>query len=78
LTKGAVENLKLLDDPKSGVTEGVLQGGISDRTQSPDLLSLGRINYQIYWVFSNASANLEDLRQLKGKRVALGPQGSGR
>jgi hypothetical protein len=51
LTKGAVENLKLLNDPSSGVAAGILQGGISDRTQSPDLLSLGRINYQIYWIF---------------------------
>jgi len=47
LTNGAVENLALLNDPHSGVTAGIVQGGISDGTQSPDLLSLGRINYQV-------------------------------
>src|SRR4029079_15630678 len=34
-------------------------------------------NYQVYWIFYSATETLDDLRQLKGKRVALGPQGSG-
>jgi TRAP-type uncharacterized transport system substrate-binding protein len=41
------------------------------------LLSLGRINYQVYWLFYNAAETITDLRQLKGKRIALGPEGSG-
>jgi TRAP-type uncharacterized transport system substrate-binding protein len=77
LTNGAAENIALLNDPNSGIKVGIAQGGISDSTQSPDLLSLGRINYQIYWIFYNATETLSDLRQLKGKRIALGPQGSG-
>jgi TRAP-type uncharacterized transport system substrate-binding protein len=77
LTNGAVENLALLNDPHSGVTAGIVQGGISDGTQSPDLLSLGRINYQVYWLFYSAAETITDLRQLKGKRIALGPEGSG-
>ena len=77
LTSGAVENLKLLNDPHSGVTAGIVQGGLSDGTQSPDLLSMGRINYQVYWIFYNATESITDLRQLKGKRIALGPEGSG-
>ena len=77
LTNGAVENLALLNDPHSGVTAGIVQGGISDGTQSPDVLSLGRINYQVYWLFYSAAETITDLRQLKGKRIALGPEGSG-
>ena len=77
LTNGAVENLALLNDPHSGVTAGIVQGGISDGAQSPDLLSLGRINYQVYWLFYSAAETITDLRQLKGKRIALGPEGSG-
>ncbi len=77
LTNGAVDNIKLLNDPTSGIKVGIAQGGISDSDQSPDLLSLGRINYQIYWVFHRATETLDDLRQLKGKRIAVGPQGSG-
>ena len=77
LTNGALENIGLLNDPASGIKAGIVQGGISNGTQSPDLRSLGRINYQVYWIFFRAGDTLGDLRQLKGKRVALGPQGSG-
>lgn len=77
LTNGAEENILLLNDPTSGVKAGFVQGGISSRVQSPDLRSLGRINYQVYWIFNKATAPLGDLRELKSKRVALGPQGSG-
>ena len=54
-----------------------MQGGVSNGTQSPDLRSLGRINYQIYWIFYKATDTLGDLRQIKGKRIGLGPHGSG-
>lgn len=77
LTNGAVDNIKLLNDPTSGIKVGIVQGGISDRDRSPDLLSLGLVNYQIYWIFHRAAETLDDLRQLKGKRIAVGPQGSG-
>jgi hypothetical protein len=40
------------------------------------LLSLGRIDHQIFWLFSVGSP-LTDLSQLKGKRVGLGAEGSG-
>ena len=72
-----MENISLLNDPSSGFNVGIAQGGISDGEKSPDLMSLGRINYQVYWLFYSATDTLDDLRQLKGKRVALGPQGSG-
>jgi hypothetical protein len=77
LTNGAEENIKLLNDPASGIKVGIVQGGISDRNQSPDLVSLGRINHQIFWIFHSVTETLDDLRQLKGKRIAVGPQGSG-
>jgi TRAP transporter TAXI family solute receptor len=77
LTNGAVENISLLNDPTSGFKVGIAQGGISDGEKSPDVMSLGRINYQVYWIFYSATDTLDDLRQLKGKRVALGPTDSG-
>jgi TRAP-type uncharacterized transport system substrate-binding protein len=76
ITNGPVDNIKLLNDPTSGVEAGIVQGGISDSIQSPELLSLGRINYNVYWIFYSATETLNDLRQLKGRRIALGPQGS--
>ncbi len=77
MTEGAVENLKLLNDPRSGVQIGFVQGGVSNGEQAPDLLSLGRVDYQIFWLFYLASETLDDLTGLKGKRIALGPVGSG-
>lgn len=77
ITDGAVENLRLLKDPTSGVHAALMQGGISDRKQAPGLLSLGRINYQIFCVFYRATEVLDDLTELKGKRIAAGPVGTG-
>jgi len=77
MTDGSVENLELLDDPKSGVQIGFVQGGVANAEQAPDLLSLGRVDYQVFWLFYPASEALNDLTGLRGKRVALGPVGSG-
>lgn len=76
-TDGSVENLKLLNDPSWKVPIGLMQGGVADAETAPDLLSLGRIDYQVFWLFSSTKENLSDLAQLKGKRIALGPLGSG-
>jgi len=45
--------------------------------QAPGLLSLGRINYQIFCVFYRATEVLDDLTELKGKRIAAGTVGTG-
>ena len=76
-TDGALENLRLLNDPHSGIQAAFMQGGIANGEQAPDLLSLGRIDHQIFWLFHPADETLSDLTQLKGKRIALGPTGSG-
>ncbi len=76
LTNGSVENLRLLQDKNSGVQVAFVQGGISNGKQEPGVLSLGRINYQIFWLFYRATDTFEHLAQLKGKRVAVGPVGS--
>ena len=76
-TSGAVENLRLLNENESGVQVAVVQGGIGTREKYPELVSLGRITYQLFWIFYRDTASLDDLRQLKGKRIALGVEGSG-
>ena len=75
-TGGAKENLRLLNDPNSGIQIGFMQGGISNSKLAPDLMSLGRIDHQIFWLFS-VGDTLTDLSQLKGKRIGLGADGSG-
>ena len=76
-TVGALENLQLLQDPKSGVEIGFLTGGISDGSHAPELLSTGLIYNVPFWIFYPSSTTLEGLPQLKGKRIAVGPEGSG-
>jgi TRAP-type uncharacterized transport system substrate-binding protein len=76
-TVGALENLQLLQDPKSGVQIGFVTGGISDGRQAPELLSTGLIYNVPFWIFYPSSTTLDGLPQLKGKRIAVGPEGSG-
>lgn len=76
-TQGTVENLRLLQDPNSGVSIGFAQGGVSNSTQAPGLESLGRINYLAFFIFCRATDSFTDLTQLKGKRIAVGPESSG-
>ena len=75
-TNGAKENLRLLNDPNSGIQIAFMQGGISNGSLAPDLMSLGRIDHQIFWLFYTGDT-LTDLSQLKGKRIGLGDEGSG-
>jgi len=76
LTNGAAENLRLLQDKNSGVAAGIVAGGVSDAALSPDLRSLGRVNYQPFWVFYRSVDIWPDLTTLNGKRIAVGPVGS--
>src|SRR5262249_14315722 len=76
-TAGALENLKLLRDSNSNVQVAFSTGGISSSTQAPDLQSMGLIFNVPFWIFYPSSQSLESLTQFKGKRIAVGPEGSG-
>jgi TRAP-type uncharacterized transport system substrate-binding protein len=76
-TVGAVENVKLLQDPKSGVQIALVLGGVSDGKRAPGLLSLGGVYNNQYWIFYSSNESFERLSQLIGKRIAVGPIGSG-
>ncbi len=74
ITNGTSDNIKLLEDPKSGVQVAFVQGGSSNSKQAPGLLSLGRVDYQVFWIFYRGTEILDRLTQLKGKRVAVGAE----
>lgn len=76
VTAGAGENLKLLQDPKSGVQIGIVVSGLSDRKQAPGLLSLGTIYNLPFWLFYSSKEPFDRLSQFEGKRIAVGPVGS--
>jgi TRAP-type uncharacterized transport system substrate-binding protein len=70
-TEGAFDSLKLLNDAKSGVDAAFLFAGITNGAKSPDLVSLGRINYAPYWIFYRGAEPIDRLTQLRGKRVIV-------
>ena len=76
-TTGSIENLRLVKDEATGVQAAIVQGGITNSSDAPSLLSLGRIAYEPLWVFYRGEARLDRLSQLAGKRVLTGPAGGG-
>ena len=75
-TEGAVSNLKLLQDEKSGVQISLMVGGISDGKHAPEVLSLGSVYNNPYWLFYSSNEPFDRLSQFKGKRIAVGPLNS--
>src|SRR5947209_11796581 len=71
-TDGVVQSLELVKDRNSGIDAALIFGGITNSQESPELLSLGRIEYVPYWLFYRGASVLNRLTQLKGKRVAAG------
>jgi TRAP-type uncharacterized transport system substrate-binding protein len=76
-TDGAVTNVELLKDSNSGVQIALAFGGISDGQHAPGVLSLGTVYTSPFWIFYSSDEPLDRLSQLKGKRIAVGPVGSG-
>lgn len=68
---GVADNLALVKDRRSGVDAAFLFGGYTNGEQSPQLASMGSIDYVPIWVFYRNSEPLDQLAQLKGKRIAV-------
>jgi TRAP transporter TAXI family solute receptor len=76
-SQGDVENIRLLEDARTGVSIGFVGGGLTTEAASPHLASLGTIAYYPFWIFCRGITAPNRLRQLRGKRVAVGMEGSG-
>jgi TRAP-type uncharacterized transport system substrate-binding protein len=77
-THGSIENLSLLHDQDSGTSIAFVQGGLAPAQQFPNLVSLGTISVEPLWIFYRpAQERLDQLDQLRGMRISIGPQGSG-
>ncbi len=75
-TEGCMDNLNRLNDPRSGVQAGFVMSGLSEETDTEELLSLGTIGYEPMWFFAHHTITDRGLFSLKGKRVSIGPEGS--
>jgi len=76
-TAGAVENLRLLNDTNSGVSISLLQEGLATERDSPGLVSLGTVFYEPLWFFCRDVCAGEGREALRGRRISVGPEGSG-
>jgi TRAP transporter TAXI family solute receptor len=76
-TRGSVENLKLLLDEDTDVMVAFVQTGIADPANSESLESLCSLYREPLWVFYQGLETVDHLTQLKGKRIAVGSEGSG-
>jgi len=74
---GGIENLRRLRDPRSGVSVGFEQGGTTSEQESPGLVSLGAVFYEPLWFFYRGVHPGRKLEGLRGKRISIGPEGSG-
>jgi uncharacterized protein len=74
-TSGAVDNMKLLQ--QHAVEAGFIQGTVGGIEERSNLVSLGGLAYTPLWIFYRGKDTYDDLMQLKGKRIAIGPEGSG-
>lgn len=74
---GAVENLARLMDPAQEIDVAWLQGGLGAGLEAPGLVSLGSFYHEPVWVFYRARESVDQLVQLRGKRIAIGAEGSG-
>ncbi len=76
-SEGSIDNLKTLLDPRQAADVGFVQTGLADDDKAPGLMSLGTLYVQPMMVFYRGAQDVERLTQLEGKRIAIGPDGSG-
>ena len=80
-SKGSLDNLQLLargplpGQPRPDV--GFVQSGLTEGVDIQGLFSLGSVFAQPLMVYYRGGEPVERLSQLKGKRLAVGPEGSG-
>jgi TRAP transporter TAXI family solute receptor len=74
---GSLENLKRLNDPTYRVDVGFVQGGLTAGMTVDKLVSLGSVFHEPLTLFYRGEAPINWLSELNGKRLAIGPEGSG-
>jgi TRAP-type uncharacterized transport system substrate-binding protein len=77
ITNGSADNLRLLQDPHSGVDIGFTQGGIAKLPAANNVMMLASLYYVPMWIFYRRTDTLNHVNELHNRRVAVGVAGSG-
>jgi TRAP transporter TAXI family solute receptor len=76
-TEGSLENIALLESSDAGVDVAFVQGGTGGNATGNSLTSLASIYYEPLWMFSSKSSYFKMPSDIIGKRISIGPPGSG-
>lgn len=76
-SEGSLQNLQRLNDPNGKVDIGFVQGGVATENDAENIVSLGSIFYEPLAIVYENARPVQRLSELKGKRIAVGPEGSG-
>ena len=74
-TAGSVENISRLSEDSADVA--LIQAGIANADDEVSLRALGAMFFEPLWIFVRADLAADDLGDLRGVRMAIGPEGSG-
>ncbi|MGO9682505.1 MAG: TAXI family TRAP transporter solute-binding subunit [Beijerinckiaceae bacterium] len=77
ITHGGAENLRLLEDPHSGVDIAFTSGGIATYPDANEVVMLANLGYLPMWIFYRGTNTLNYINELRNRRVAIGAEGSG-
>lgn len=73
-TAGSLENIELLQNGE--VSLAMVQGGIGDSSNS-EFQSLASLYPEPVWIFFRDEVSIKKISDMKGLRIAIGPEGSG-
>ncbi|MGZ3774053.1 MAG: TAXI family TRAP transporter solute-binding subunit [Pseudobdellovibrionaceae bacterium] len=76
-SNGPIENLRRLEDDKSGVSAAFVQDGLGSPKEQPDVVSLGSLYFEPIWIFYRDKKEITHFSQLEGKKIAIGQVGHG-
>ncbi|CDY77742.1 FIG00467904: hypothetical protein [Caballeronia glathei] len=76
-SSGSVENYERLKDPDSEYEVGFIQSGTTNPKETDGLETIAAVAYEPIWVFYRGDATINQLAQLRGKRIGVGVPGSG-
>ena len=76
-TDGSEENLDLLQKENGKVDVGFVQAGLVSEDETQGIMSLGTMYVQPFMVFYRGRGDVDHLSELKGRKIAIGPDGSG-
>ncbi len=74
---GSLDNLMKLNNPAYKVDVGFVQGGVAAGIPSDRLVSLGSVFHLPLALFYRGETLVDRISELTGKRLAVGPEGSG-